>query len=132
MEKEFKRARELDEKLDNAGPDRNLGLLYIRTPSGGKHRHRSKAQRHLQRAAEVAPDFPENRLNLIRSVFALERPQRSQTELKALEELWPKAVTAAVGPGMACSWMDWKKRLQQVKKKVEEPSKAIESPRQKD
>jgi len=132
MEKEFKRARELDEKLDNAGPDRNLGLLYKDAPRVASIGSRSKAQRHLQRAAEVAPDFPENRLNLIEAYLHWSDRNGAKRELKALEELWPKAVTALSGPEWACSWMDWKKRLQQVKKKVEEPSKAIESPRQKD
>ena len=32
MEREFTRARDLDEHLDWAGPDRNLGLLYGDAP----------------------------------------------------------------------------------------------------
>ena len=32
MEREFSAARELDESFDNAGPDRNLGLLYRDAP----------------------------------------------------------------------------------------------------
>ena len=35
MEHEFTRARELDEQLDWAGPDRNLGLLYRDAPAIG-------------------------------------------------------------------------------------------------
>jgi tetratricopeptide (TPR) repeat protein len=131
MEKEFKRARELDEKLDNAGPDRNLGLLYKDAPRLGSIGSRSKAQRHLQRAVEVAPDFPENRLNLIEADLHWSDRNGAKRELKALEELWPQATTTLSGPEWACSWADWKKRLKQTKNKIEEPSRAIESPRSK-
>jgi tetratricopeptide (TPR) repeat protein len=132
MEVEFKRARELDEKFDNAGPDRNLGLLYRDAPRLGSVGSRSKAQRHLEKAAEIAPDFPENRLNLIESYLHWSDRNGARREFKALEELWPRATNSLTGPEWACSWADWKKRLQQVRKKVEEPSKAIESPRAKD
>ncbi len=132
METEFKRARELDEKFDNAGADRNLGLLYRDAPRLASIGSRSKAQRFLQKAAEVAPDFPENRLNLIESFLKWNDRNGAKRELKALEELWPKAATILSGQEWACNWMDWKKQLQQVKKKLDEPAKAIESPRNKD
>src|SRR5947209_1537672 len=67
MEHEFKLARELDEKLDYAGPDRNLGLLYRDAPAWVSVGSRSHATKHLLRAAELAPDYPENRLNLVES-----------------------------------------------------------------
>jgi tetratricopeptide (TPR) repeat protein len=132
MENEFKRTRELDEKMDHAGPDRNLGLLYRDAPRIGSIGNRTKAQRFLQKAAEVAPDFPENRLNLIESYLNWNDRNGAKRELKALEELWPGALAALSGPEWACSWTDWKRRLESLKKKVEEPSRAIESPRQKD
>src|SRR5205085_8577123 len=65
MEREFKAARELDETLDQAGSDRNLGLLYRDAPALGSIGSRSRAKQHLERAVELTPDYPENRLDLI-------------------------------------------------------------------
>src|SRR6185295_95325 len=65
MEREFNTARELDEHFDYAGPDRNLGVIYRDAPSLGSIGSRSHARRHMDRAIELAPDYPENRLNLI-------------------------------------------------------------------
>ena len=132
MEKEFKIARELNEKLDYAGPDRNLGLLYRDAPSWISVGSRSRANRHLQRAAELAPDYPENRLNLVESYIKWSDPNGIKREMKALEELWPRARKLMTGPQWELSWADWTQRLQQVKKKIEKPSKAIESPRAKE
>jgi hypothetical protein len=132
METEFKRARELDEKMDHSGPNRNLGLLYRDAPHIASIGSRSKAQKYLSRAAEVAPDFPENRLNLIESYLRWNDRNGARREFKALEELWERALKTFSGPEYACSWADWKKRFAQVKRKIEEPSHAIESPRSKD
>jgi tetratricopeptide (TPR) repeat protein len=132
METEFKRAAALDPKFDNAGPDRNLGLLYREAPHVASIGSRAKSRQHLQKAADLAPDFPENRLNLIESFLRWSDRNGARRELKALEELWPRALTNLTGETWECSWTDWKKRFQQVKKKVEEAPKAIESPRNKD
>ena len=65
MEKALKRAIELDEKYDHAGPLRTLGILHLRTPgppvSIGSPR---KGLRLLQRAVEAFPEYPENYLYL--------------------------------------------------------------------
>ena len=132
MEGDFKQARELDEKLDHSGPNRNLGLLYRDAPHIASIGSRSKAQKFLARAVEVAPDFPENRLNLIESCLHWNDRNGARREFKALEELWERALKTFSGPEWACSWADWKKRFAQVKRKIEEPSRAIESPRGKD
>src|SRR5689334_21307932 len=62
MERAFSAARELDEKFDYAGPDRNLGLLYRDAPSVLSVGSRAQAKQHLERAAELTPVYPENRL----------------------------------------------------------------------
>ena len=51
MEKEFTRAIELDSHLDYAGPDRNLGFLYLNAPGWPTSiGNNSKAKQHLMRA----------------------------------------------------------------------------------
>ena len=132
MEKEFSIAGEPDEHLDYAGPDRNLGLLYRDAPSVGSVGSRSKARKHLGRAAELAPDYPDNGLNLIETCLRWSDRNGARREVKALEAAWPEARTKLTGPVWAASWKDWEDRLAKVKKKTAEPSHAIESPREKD
>jgi len=131
MEREFELARTLDEQLDYAGPDRNLGMLYRDAPAWISVGSKSKARKHLIRAVELAPSYPENRLNLAEGYLKWSDRVGVRREFKALEELWPKARTNLVGAAWSASWVDWEQRLKQLKKKVEESSKSLESPRQK-
>ncbi len=129
MEREFSLARKLDEQFDRAGSDRNLGLLYRDAPAWGSIGSRAKARQHLQRAVELAPQYPENRLNLIESYLKWGDRHGARSELQALEEVWPSARTNLVGAAWAASWVDWQPRLRQVRKKVEESPKALAAPR---
>jgi tetratricopeptide (TPR) repeat protein len=129
MEREFNRARDLDEHLDCAGPDRNLGLLYRDAPVIGSIGNRARAREHLQRAVEVAPQYPENRLSLIEAYMKWGDRTGAFRELQTLETAWPAARTNFVGEAWAASWADWEPRLKKLKKKVEEPTKPLGSPR---
>src|ERR1051326_6003058 len=131
MQREFELARTLNELLDYAGPDRNLGLLYRDAPSWISVGSKSKARKHLLRAVELAPDYPENHLNLAEGYLKWSDRTGARRELKALEELWPKARTNFAGAAWSSSWVDWEQRLKQLRKKAEEPSKGLESPHQK-
>jgi len=132
MEREFSAARELDEKFDYAGPDRNLGLLYRDAPSTISIGSRTKAKHHLERAVELAPDYPENRLNLLEAFGNWSDRNGVRRELKALDELWPRARIDFTGDAWAASWLDWEYRLKASRKKEEEQPKPLESPRQKE
>lgn len=63
MLKQGKRAVELDERFDHAGPHRLVGALLVKAPgwptSVGDV---EEGAEHLQRAVELAPDYPENHL----------------------------------------------------------------------
>lgn len=131
MEKEFELARTADESLDFGGPDRNLGLLYRDAPSWISVGSKSKARKHLLRAVELAPGYPENRLNLAEGYIKWSDYNGARRELKALDELWPRARTNFAGAAWSSSWLDWQERRAQLNKKVGEPSKTLESPRQK-
>jgi hypothetical protein len=121
----------LDEQLDYAGPDRNLGMLYRDAPAWISVGSKSKARKHLIHAVELAPNYPENRLNLAEGYVKWSDRVGVRREFKALEELWPKAHTNLVGAAWSSSWVDWEQRLKQLKKKVEESSNSLESPRKK-
>lgn len=132
MEKEFLIVLDLDHRFDFAGADRGLGLLYRDAPAIASIGSRSKAKHHLQCAKELAPAYPENGLNLIESYLRWSDRNGARRELKSLEELWDSARRTLIGEKWAASWMDWEKRLKQVKKKVEEAPKVLEAPRNKE
>ena len=118
MEKEFGLARELDENLDFAGPDRNLGLLYRDAPSVVSVGSRKKALQSLQRAVDLAPQYPENRLNLIEACLKWNDRARALSELRALGSVWPSARTNLTGVAWIASWADWDQRLGKARKQL--------------
>lgn len=119
MEKEFARARELDENFDFAGPDRNLGLLYFQAPGWPTSiGSRSKARRHLERAAKLKPGYPENHLNLIEAYLKWGDDRQAQRELESLKELWPQAKKELSGDDWESSWMDWEKRREKFQSAI--------------
>jgi tetratricopeptide (TPR) repeat protein len=111
MEREFKAARALDERLDHAGPDRCLGLLYYEAPAIGSVGSRSKARKHLERAAELAPDFPPNRLSLAEAYLKWREKNLLKRELAAMEKLWPTARTSFPD----ADWPAWSRRWLKLK-----------------
>jgi tetratricopeptide (TPR) repeat protein len=133
MEREFKTATGLDAHFDYAGPERNLGLLYREAPgwptSIGSKR---KARTFLEQAAKLAPDYPENILNLAESCLNWKEPDHAKLELNVLDSLWPKAQTSFTGAQWEQSWADWTMRRDDARKKigaVPEPAKSPKNSR---
>jgi hypothetical protein len=124
IEREFKAADELDEKFDFAGPPRCLGLLYRDAPgwpiSIGSKR---KAREFLDHAAALAPDYPENELNLAESHLRWHQLAEAEKALKKLDALWPAARTNLAGESWAQSWDDWTVRRAAVKAEFQKTSK---------
>jgi tetratricopeptide (TPR) repeat protein len=118
MEREFALARDLDEKFDFAGPDRNLGLLYRDAPAVVSVGNRKKARQCLQRAVDLAPQYPENRLNLIEACLNWSDRPSALSDLKALEAIWPSARTNLTGVAWVSSWADWDQRLSKARKQL--------------
>jgi tetratricopeptide (TPR) repeat protein len=121
MEREFKTVADLDAQFDFAGPERNLGLLYRDAPGwpasiGSKH----KAKNYLQQAEKLAPDYPENHLNLAESYLQWQDNDAAKKELGALDALWPKAQTNFTGTAWEQSWDDWSTRRDEACKKLDE------------
>lgn len=118
MERAFKTAAALDERFDYAGPERNLGLLYYEAPAIGSVGSRSKARKHLERAVELAPDYPENRLNLAEAYLKWRDKPPLKRELEALAKLWPAAKTNFTGADWEAAWVDWTRREKQLRQKA--------------
>ncbi len=111
IESEFKAAAALDEKFDYAGPARCLGLLYRDAPGwplsiGNK----TKAREWLDRAVVLAPDYPENYLNLAVAHLRWHERDEAERALKKLEAVWPAAQTNLTGVTWERSWHDWTKQ----------------------
>lgn len=111
MEGEFKTVLSLDPKLDYAGADRGLGLLYMEAPGwpmsiGSK----SKARQHLLKAERMFPAFPENVLNMIEADAKWGDHTAAVRELRKLDEIWAGAKKELTGENWAASWADWEQR----------------------
>lgn len=133
MEREFKTAGDRDEHFDYAGPARCLGLLYRDAPGwpvslGSRH----KAREWLEQAVQLAPNYPENRLNLVESYWQWKDREAAGNELITLDALWPSAQTNFTGEAWERSWNDWSTRRDAARKKLDEtvaPSKPPKSGR---
>ncbi len=111
VEREFKIVVGLDERFDHAGPARNLGELYFQAPGwpfsvGSKH----QAREWLERAADLAPDYPGNQLNLAEAQLKWHEPEAFETTMKNLDALWPAARTNFTGLAWEADWAEWRER----------------------
>jgi len=122
MEIEFKKARELDDKFDYAGPDRNLGMLYLQAPgwpfSVGD---RVQARQHLLRAVQVAPEYPENHLNLLEAYIQWKQRDTLAKDAENLKKIWPEAKKQLTGEAWDSAWADWEKRWQAIQAELHAP-----------
>jgi predicted Zn-dependent protease len=123
MEREFKTAVGLDPLFDYGGPERNLGLLYLQAPTIGSIGSKRKAREFLERAARLAPDYPENHLNLAEAFLQWNEPDHAKVELNALAAGWSKAQTNFTGEAWAQSWDDWSRRRAVAEKTLGEISR---------
>jgi len=130
MESEFKTALDLDPGIDYGGPARSLGLLYRDAPgwpmSIGSKR---KAKTYLDQALKTAPDFPENPLTVIESDLKWGDRADAKKQLDTLDVLWPQAQKKFSGENWERDWADWTARREVVRKKLNETSGPLTSPR---
>jgi hypothetical protein len=126
VEREFTEAAELDVRFDHAGPARSLGELYLQAPGwpfsvGSKH----KAREWLERAAALAPDYPENQLNLAEAQLKWRQREALEKTMKNLDAGWPAARTNFTGEAWEQSWLDWNARRVAVKAEFQKIYKSV-------
>jgi hypothetical protein len=119
MEREFLAATALDARLDYAGPERSLSLLYGEAPGwpvsiGSQH----KARPFAEQSVRLAPEFPENHLNLIESYLKWGEPEAAKKQLRALDAIWPSAQINLTGAKWAQSWENWTLRRAIARKQL--------------
>jgi tetratricopeptide (TPR) repeat protein len=117
MARELLHARDLDEHVDYAGPDRALGLLYRDAPgwptSVGE---KKRARIHLERAVKLHPEFPENQLCLVETYEKWGERNAFEQQLKTTERIVSEAHDKFKGPAWDYTWADWERRLSEMKK----------------
>ena len=120
METELKTAIALDPKLDYGGPDRSLGLLYRDAPgwptSIGSKR---KAREHLTLATQIAPDYPENWLNLVAACLHWQEKDKARELLPVVSQKLQIARQKFTGPEWEWNWLDWERRWEKIKAKLD-------------
>jgi hypothetical protein len=121
MEKEFKLANTYDETFDYAGPARCLGELYRDAPGwplsiGSKKR----AREYLEKASKIAPNYPENRLNLAESYLKWKDLDAARKELSGLDAIWSKAKTQLSDPYWDQPWEEWAARRAALHQKLDQ------------
>lgn len=111
MEREWAAALDLQPSLDYAGPDRTLGLLFRDAPgpplSLGS---RSKAAQHLEHAVKIAPEYPENYLNLIESRIKWHQISGARADLQQWDRLLPAQRRQFSDGKWDDDWLDWNRR----------------------
>jgi len=116
MEEAWKKTIQLDSKFDYAGGHRTLGVLYRDAPgwptSVGS---RSKARQHLQKAFELCPEYPGNRLSLFEAYAKWGEKKAVQEQVKATEEFLKAAREKLTGESWALDWRDWDQRWAKIK-----------------
>jgi tetratricopeptide (TPR) repeat protein len=124
MERCFRTARQFEETIDFAGPDRNLGLLYWRAPGWpASIGNRSQAREHLERAVRLGGEYPDNRLNLIEALLQWKDTPRLAEEVAAYAEWLPRARLALSGATWEQGWDEWDRRWEQLRREAERMKK---------
>jgi tetratricopeptide (TPR) repeat protein len=122
MEQDFLRARALDRHFDEAGPDRNLGLLYLFAPGWPVSLgNQKKARSHLEAAVELVPLHPGNRLNLMEAYARWGRVELLRAQLEVWNKTAEKARVAYSGESWRWDWQEWDERLRRIRAQL--PSK---------
>lgn len=122
IEREFKRAGELDARFDYAGPERNLGLLYRDAPGWPTSIGNKRTARYYsEQAAKLVPNYPANHLNLVESYLQWNERDDAKHELQVLDAIWPATQTNLTGERWEPSWEDWSTRRNVLRQKINAP-----------
>ena len=126
MRDEYETARRLDERIDYAGPDRYLGMLYRDAPSIISIGDRGRAQQHLEHAVARAPEYPDNHLALIESYLKWGERGNARRQLAAFAATRAASRTALAGPAWASHWVEWDADFARYEKQAVDPPKALQ------
>lgn len=119
MESAWLASRVLDPGFDHAGADRSLGMLYAECPPPPLGvGSRGKARLHLARAVEVAPGYPENRLQWIEFLLQRGEADEARKGFQAMQGILPEARSRFSGPSWEGAWRSWESRITALEKRL--------------
>lgn len=128
MERHFERSIELDPKFHFAAAERSLGLLYRDAPGWpASIGNRGKARLHLERAVELAPDYPENQLCLLEALVKWNREAEARERARHLPALLERARQQFTGDDWADDWADWDARWARLRDRLGVPDTPADS-----
>jgi hypothetical protein len=128
MERHFKRSIELDPKFHFAAAERSLGLLYQDAPGWpASIGSQSKARLHLERAAALAPDYPENQLCLLEALVKWGEEAQARERARGLPALLARARQTFAGDDWADDWADWDARWARLRNRLAVPDASADS-----
>lgn len=121
MEESLLRAIQLEAKFDHAAPDRSLGMLYLDAPGWpASIGSRSKARKHLERAVELAPDYPTNHLTLLEAYLRWDDADALHAGITRYRRLLPAARKKYAAAEWNQSWKDWEARWKNILEKSQD------------
>jgi tetratricopeptide (TPR) repeat protein len=119
MESAFLRSITIDPHFDYAGAHRALGLLYRDAPGWPTSLgSRKKARVQLEKAVELHPEYPGNRLNHLDSLLQWGEKKTVQSHIPATDQMLKTARTKFSGEGWAFDWHDWDRLWKKISAKV--------------
>lgn len=120
MERELKTVIQLDPKFDYAGGYRTLGVLYLEAPGWPTSvGNKSKARSNLEKAVEIAPEFPENHLCLMEALVKWKEWKTLTDKFADYKAMIGGAKQKFTGPDWNYEWHDWAKREQAIQGKLQ-------------
>jgi len=120
MEKALKNAIETDPRFDYAGSHRSLGLLYRDAPGWPMSiGSRSKAQQHLLKAVQLAPEYPDNHISLIESFIEWADFKPARNAVSQAESPIRQARLEFTGDRWKDSWRDWDQRWERIRRRTD-------------
>jgi hypothetical protein len=129
IEAAFLAALAADPSVDNAGPDRGLGLLYLEAPGWPTSiGDRTKARRHLERCVELAPTHPGNRLALAEALLEWRDREGARAQLDAIDRDWPSNRLRLATPDLEADWRVWLQRRNAIAGRLKRPPISLDPP----
>jgi tetratricopeptide (TPR) repeat protein len=119
MEAELKKSIELDQKFDYAGATRTLGVLYFEAPGWpASIGDKSKARTLMERALELAPNYPDNHLTYMEALLKWKDWKKLDEKMLTYSALLPAAKKEFAAASWQDEWADWDKRWEAIQTKA--------------
>jgi hypothetical protein len=129
IEAAFAAALAADPAIDNAGPDRGLGLLYFEAPGWPTSvGDRTKARRHLERCVELVPAHPGNRLCLAEALLEWRDREGARAQLEAIDRDWAANRLRLADPALEADWRVWWQRRNALAARLKRPPVPLDQP----